>query len=163
MPSGAMFTNSGIFTARFAAVVLSTRIAGLSLPSASMCVNMSCVKGDRPFDEKASQRPFGEKVCQEFIVGVLQFISRALPPWKGTIYNLLSGLINSPLRFCTNTIHLPSGDTLGKLLLIPLADAPATGSAFPPLPSLNGILYRSYWICVSFGSFAYSAFGRPSG
>ena len=40
-----VFTNSGIFTARLAAVVLSTKIAGVSLPSASICVSISCVYG----------------------------------------------------------------------------------------------------------------------
>src|ERR1035441_884290 len=93
---------------------------------------------ERPFDEKASHRPFGEKECQEFISDKLQFISRALPPEKGRMYSLLSGRISIPLWFCTKTIHRPSGDTLGKSLLMPLFDAPTTGSALPPLPSLKG-------------------------
>ena len=45
-----------------------------------------------------------------------------------------------PLRHLTKTIQRPSGETLGKLLLIPLSEAPRTGSATPPLPPLNGIL-----------------------
>ena len=45
-------------------------------------------------------------------------------------------------RSCTRTktIHLPSGETLGKLLLIPFSEAPTMRSGVPPLPSLNGIL-----------------------
>ena len=34
-------------------------------------------------EEKTSQRPLGEKLCQEFISGVLQRIRRALPPCGG--------------------------------------------------------------------------------
>src|ERR1019366_4378566 len=112
--------------------------------AASMWVSINCVKGDRDFDENASHRPFGENVCHEFISDVLHFIRRALPPSNGTMYSLLSGRISNPFLFCTNTIQRPSGDTLGKLLLIPLADPPETGIALPPRPSLKGILYRSY-------------------
>src|SRR5580698_2938959 len=57
--SGAMLTNSGRLTARFAAVALSIRIAGLSWPSASMWVRYIWVKNERPFDEKTIQRPLG--------------------------------------------------------------------------------------------------------
>src|SRR5271157_1933875 len=128
-----------MFTARLAAVALSTRMAGLSLPSASMCVRYICVYGDRAFDENTSQRPLGEKLCHEFIRGVLQRIRRACPPSAGTIYNWLSGRISSPLRHWTNTIHRPSGDTLGKVLLMPLREAPAIGSGLPPSPSWNGV------------------------
>lgn len=96
--------------------------------------------GRGAFDENANHRPLGEKECHEFISAVLQFISRALPPAKGTMYRWLSGRISKPLRFCTNTIHRPSGDTLGKLLLMPLPEAPMSGYALPPLPSLKGIL-----------------------
>jgi len=42
-PSGAMLTNSGMFTARLAAVEFSIRIAGLSWPSASRWVRNICV------------------------------------------------------------------------------------------------------------------------
>ena len=79
------------------------------------------------------------RVCQEFMSDVLAFISRALPPAKGTMYSLLSGRIKSPLRHCTKTIQRPSGETFGKLLLMPFAEAPATGSGLPPLPLLKGI------------------------
>src|SRR3974390_1787601 len=119
MKSGVMFTNSGIFTARFEAVALSTRIAGLSMPSSSMCVRNNCVNNERPLDENASQRPFGENVCQEFIGDMLQLMRRAGPPSNGTMFNSLSGRMSSPFLFLTNTIHFPSGETLGKLLLIP--------------------------------------------
>jgi hypothetical protein len=80
-----MLANSGKFTARLAAVVLSTRIGGVSFPSASTCVRYNWVYGDRLFDEKASQRPLGENVCHEFISGVLHFISRASPPAEDTM------------------------------------------------------------------------------
>src|ERR1019366_4109323 len=90
-PSGGILTNSGMFTARFAAVEFSIRIAGLSLPSASRWVKNICVYGDRLFDEKTSQRPFGEKLCQEFMRRVLQFMRRAAPPAAGTMYSWLSG------------------------------------------------------------------------
>ena len=43
MPSGGMFTNSGMLTARLAAVELSIRMAGLSLPFSSMWVRYICV------------------------------------------------------------------------------------------------------------------------
>ena len=41
--------------------------------------------GDRLFEENTSQRPFGEKLCQEFMSGVLQRIRRASPPSAGTM------------------------------------------------------------------------------
>ena len=44
----------------------------------------------RLFDENTIHRPFGEKLCHEFISGVLQFISRAFPPAAGTMYNTAS-------------------------------------------------------------------------
>src|ERR1035441_2758932 len=113
------------------------------------------------FDENTSQRPFGDQLCHEFIVFRLQLSSRSFPPANGTIYKWLSGRISSPFLLRTNTIHLPSGDTFGKLLLIPFSEPPISLSALPPLPSLNGILYRSYCICVSLGSLAYSARGCP--
>src|ERR1019366_2656597 len=163
MKSGAMFTNSGMFTARFDAVIFSTRIAGLSLPFSSMWARNNWVNSERPFEENASQRPFGEKVCQEFIRDWLQFIRRAVPPSNGTMYSSLAGRMSRPFLFLTNTIHLPSGETLGKLLLIPSSLAPRTGSGLPPLPSLNGIRYRSYWICVSSGELAYNASFAPAG
>jgi hypothetical protein len=43
IPSGGMFTNSGMLTARFAAVEFSIRMAGLSLPDSSMWVRNICV------------------------------------------------------------------------------------------------------------------------
>jgi hypothetical protein len=55
-------------------------IAGESFPLASMCVSMSCVYGDLAFDENAIHLPFGENVCHEFVIAVLQFIRRAFPP-----------------------------------------------------------------------------------
>ncbi len=96
-----MLTNSGILTARFAAVAFSIRMAGLSLPSSSRCVRNICVYGDRLLEENTSQRPLGEKLCHEFISRVLQRISRATPPAAGTMKSRLSGRINWPLRACT--------------------------------------------------------------
>jgi hypothetical protein len=87
------------------------------------------VYGDRPFEEKTSHRPFGEKLCHEFMRGVLARIRRAAPPWAGTMYSWLSGRINRPLRAWTKTIQRPSGEILGKELLFPFCDAPAIGSA----------------------------------
>src|SRR5271157_2190139 len=52
MPPWGMFTNSGRFTARFAAVEFSIRMAGLSLPSASMWVRYIWVYGERALEEK---------------------------------------------------------------------------------------------------------------
>ena len=49
-------------------------------------------------EEKTSQRLLGEKLCQEFIRGVLQFMRRAWPPAAGTMWSWLSGRINWPLR-----------------------------------------------------------------
>ena len=46
---------------------------------------------------------------------------------------LAVGRINRPVLFSTKTIHLPSGETLGKSLLMPFSEAPAIrsgGSAF---------------------------------
>ena len=89
-------------------------------------------------DENTSQRPLGEKLCHEFMWGVLQRMRRAGPPAAGTMYNWLSGRMSCPLRDSTNTIHRPSGDTFGKVLLIPFRDAPAMGSGTPPSPLWNG-------------------------
>ncbi|HEX2956059.1 MAG TPA: hypothetical protein VHO70_04485 [Chitinispirillaceae bacterium] len=47
-------------------------------------------------DEKTIQRPLGEKLCQEFISGVLQFMRRAMPPSAGTMKSWPSGRIKSP-------------------------------------------------------------------
>src|ERR1700690_1248501 len=137
--SGAILTNSGMLTARLAAVELSTRIGGLSLPSWSRCVRDIWVWGDRFLEEKTSQRPLGEKLCQEFMRDVFERIRRGTPPAAGTMYSWLSGRIRRPLRHWTNTIHLPSGETFGKVLLMPFRDAPAIGSGVPPRPALNGI------------------------
>lgn len=128
-----------MFTARLAAVASSIRIAGLSSPFSSMCVRYICVYTDRPLEENTSHRPFGEKLCHEFIRGVLDRNRWAVPPLKGTMYSWLSGRIRRPLRHCTKTIHLPSGETFGKLLLMPFCPAPAMSSGVPPLPELNGI------------------------
>ena len=50
-----------------------------------MCVRYICVYGERLLDENTSQRPLGEKLCQEFMSGVLQRMRRASPPAAGTI------------------------------------------------------------------------------
>ena len=50
-----------------------------------MCVKYIWVNRERPFDEKTIQRPFGEKLCQEFMREVLQLSRRAVPPSKGTM------------------------------------------------------------------------------
>src|ERR1017187_4653723 len=134
-----MLTNSGMLTARLAAVAFSIRTGGLSLPSLSMCVRYIWVYGERALEENTIQRPLGEKLCQEFISRVLHFIKRAWPPLNGTIKSRLSGRISRPLRHWTKTIQRPSGETLGKLLLKPFREAPATGSAIPPRPSLKGM------------------------
>jgi hypothetical protein len=89
--------------------------------------------------EKTIQRPFGEKLCHEFMSFVLHRISRASPPSTGTIQSRLSGRISWPFRHLTKTTHFPSGETFGNVLLIPLADAPSIGSGVPPLPPSNGI------------------------
>lgn len=80
-----MFTNSGMFTARLDAVAFSTRMAGVAFPSASMWVMYSCVYSDGLFEEKASQWPFGENVCQEFMTGWFDASGRASPPLNGTM------------------------------------------------------------------------------
>src|SRR3989338_11305614 len=134
--------------------------AGVSRPSSSMCVRNICVYGRFPLEEKTIHRPFGEKLCQEFISDRLQRMSRASPPASGTIQRRPSGRRSWPFRHFTNTTQRPSGDTFGKVLLMPFPDAPAIGSDRPPRPSLNGILNRSYWIGVSFGSPAEGAGGR---
>jgi hypothetical protein len=36
-------------------------------------------------EENTNQRPLGEKLCQEFISGVLQVMRRASPPAAGTM------------------------------------------------------------------------------
>src|ERR1022692_3098116 len=139
-----------MFTARLAAVAFSMRIGGLSCPFSARCVRYICVYGDRLLDEKTIHRPFGEKLCHEFMSGRFARIRRGWPPaaarirrgWPpaaGRMYNLLSGRISRPLRQPAKTIQRPSGDTFGKLLLMPLCDAPAIGSAFPPAPSWNGM------------------------
>ena len=111
----------------------------MSLPFSSMCVRNICVYGERLFDENTSQRPFGEKLCHEFISGVLQRISRASPPSAGHDVELAVG----PHQLAVLRLHehdpRPSGEIFGKLLLMPFAEAPAIGSAVPPRPSLNGM------------------------
>ena len=52
-----------MFTARFAAVAFSTRMAGVSLPRSSMWVRNIWVYGERLLEEKTSQRPLGGKLC----------------------------------------------------------------------------------------------------
>ena len=91
------------------------------------------------FDEKTIHLPLGEKLCQEFITGRLQFISRASPPSSGTIHRRPSGRMSWPFLHLVNTIHFPSGETLGKVLLMPLADAPSMRTGVPPLPPENGM------------------------
>src|ERR1035441_2895438 len=83
-PSGGILTNSGMFTARLAAGEFSMRIAGAWVTLPSRWVKNIWVYGGRLFDQKTSQRPFGEKLCQEFMRRVLQFMRRASPPAAGT-------------------------------------------------------------------------------
>ena len=80
-----MFTNSGMFTARLAAVLFSTRTAGVSLPCSSMWVRNIWVYGERLLEENTIQRPLGEKLCQEFMSGVFARMRRASPPSAGTM------------------------------------------------------------------------------
>src|ERR1039458_1553240 len=54
-PSCGMLTNSGMLTARLAAVEFSMRMAGLSLPSSSMWVRNICVYGERLLDRKSTR------------------------------------------------------------------------------------------------------------
>ena len=89
-----MFTNSGMFTARLAAVASSITIAGLSLPAASMCVRYIRVYGPRRFEENTSQWPLGDQLCQEFIGAAFEFNAAPWPPPAGTIYSSLSGCIS---------------------------------------------------------------------
>jgi len=142
--SGAMFTNSGMFTPRFAAVAFSTRIAGLSLPFSSMWVRNNCVNSERPFDENASHARSAKRV-QEFIGERLQFIRRAVPPSNGTMYSSLSGRMSRPFLFLDEHDPLCRRAKLwGNCCSSRYRAAPSTGSGLPPLPSLNGIRYRSY-------------------
>src|SRR5205807_10016060 len=104
----------------------------------AMCVRYICVYGDRPLEANTSHRPLGEKLCHEFISGVFARNRCAAPPSAGTMYSWLSGRINRPLRAWTKTIQRPSGETLGKELLLPFREAPSIGSACPPRPSLKG-------------------------
>ena len=122
-----------MLTARLAAVAFSIRIAGLSLPSSSRCVRNICVYGERLLEENTSQRPLGEKLCQEFISGVLQRMRRACAARRGHDVELAVGTHQLAVAACTKTIQRPSGETLGKLLLMPLCDAPAIGSGLPAL------------------------------
>ena len=61
-----------------AAVEFSIRIGGESFPSSSIWVRNTCAY-DQLFEENASQRPLGEKLCHEFIRLVLHFNRRACP------------------------------------------------------------------------------------
>src|SRR3989338_6097902 len=149
-----MAANSGMLAERLSAVELGSRTGGLSSPFSSICVRKSWVYTVFCLEENTIQRPLGEKLCQEFMRAVLQRIRRGGPPSAGAIHSLLSGRISRPLRACTHTMNLPSGVTLAKLLLMPLAEAPAMGTAFPPFPPLKGMRYRSYWMGVSSGSLA---------
>lgn len=67
------------------AVELSIRMAGLELPSLSLCVRYICVYGDRALDKNTSHRPLGEKLCHEFIGDMLDRRRRATPPSNGTM------------------------------------------------------------------------------
>src|ERR1022692_3725904 len=69
-----------MFTARLAAVAFSMRIGGLSCPFSARCVRYICVYGDRLLDEKTIHRPFGEKLCHEFMSGRFARIRRGSPP-----------------------------------------------------------------------------------
>ena len=90
-------------------------------------------------EEKTIQRPFGLKLCHEFISLVLHSMRRATPPASGTIHSSLSGRSSWPFAALTNTTKRPSGVTFGKELLAPLPDAPAMGSGRPPRPPEKGM------------------------
>src|SRR5512147_2234623 len=70
--------------------------------------------------------------------------------------------MRSPVLAWTHTSQRPSGEILGNELLLPLADAPGTGWASPPRPSLKGTRQRSYLIWISLGSLALTE-GGPAG
>ena len=91
-------------------------------------------------DAKPSHRPLGDQLCQEFMALLLQFILRAAPPFAGMMYSALSGCSSMKFLALQNTSHFPSGEYLGKKLLMPLPDAPGSGSALPPRPPLKGTL-----------------------
>src|ERR1039458_5948145 len=90
-----------MLTARLAAVVFSTRIAGLSLPAASICVRYICVYGERRFEENTSQRPLGDQECQEFMGAAFERKRRAVPPCAGMMKSSLSGRIRRPVLAST--------------------------------------------------------------
>ena len=137
-----------MFTARLAAVEFGIRIAGCRGRSRRCASETSGCKACWPWKRRRPPAVGREAVPGVHSPGVAPH-RRAAPPAAGTIHSLLSGRISWPLRHWTNTIHLPSGETLGKVLLMPLFDAPAIGCGRPPRPPSNGIRQRSYWIGVS--------------
>jgi hypothetical protein len=66
------------------------------------------------FEENTSQRPFEEKLCQEFIRGVFARSRRASPPSAGMMKSSLSGISSMKSLALQKTIHLPSGENLAK-------------------------------------------------
>ena len=98
----------------------------------------SACKATGLFEENTSQRPLGEKLCQEFIRDMLASHPPRLAARRRHDVKLAVGPHQLAVAASTNTIQRPSGETLGKVLLMPLPEAPAIGSALPPLPSLKG-------------------------
>ena len=134
-----MFTNSGMLTARLAAVVFSIRIAGLSLPSSSMCVRYICVYGERALEENTSQRPLGEKLCQEF----MQRGVAAHPPGcaarRRHDVQLAVGAHQQAVAALDEDDPAAVGRDLREGVAHAVSRAPAIGSGVPPRPPLNGI------------------------
>ena len=158
-----MFTNSGRFTARLPAVLFGIRTGGVSFPSSSTCVRNICVYGVFVLDVNTIHRPSGENECHEFMRSVLQRISRASPPSRGTIHSRPSGRSSCPFRHFVYTSHRPSGDTFGKVLLIPFADAPSDrhGLAAPAVVERDAVeVVPDLGLVLSFGCVAR---GRPAG
>ena len=137
---GGYSRTPGIFTARLAAVELSIRMAGLSLPSlvevrqVHLRVGRTALRGEH--------QPTA--VGREAVPGVHQGRIASHTPrhaaFRGHNVELAVGAHQLPVACISRkTIQRPSGETLGKVLLMPLWEAPSIGTGWPPLPSLKGM------------------------
>jgi len=113
--------------------------------------------GDGLWEEKASQRPLGEK----HLPGVhqakcLQRMRRATPPVDRDDVELAVGAhqLSIPVLDENKTQRPSARENLREVITHSIVGcAVRLDSLYHPFQHWKGTVYRSYWICTSFGSF----------
>ena len=139
-PSGGMFTNSGMFTARLAAVAFSIRI-GRTVVAFRVDVREIHLRVGRPALGREHQPA---AVGRKAVPGIhaRRCCTACAAPSRRPPAQCITGCRDAsaaPLRHFTKTIHRPSGRYFGEGVAHAVPRRAAIGSGTPPWPSRNGI------------------------